>query len=105
MIRKVAGPVSNAHAIAYTTCHSMKESELLDLFQQLGVVSTGHFVLSSGRHSDEYWEKFRLLEWPHVTEQLCREIASRYRQSPISQVVGPTPGGALLAPECARDPT
>ncbi len=80
----------------------MKESELLDLFQQLGVVSTGHFVLSSGRHSDEYWEKFRLLEWPHVTEQLCREIASRYRQSAISAVVGPTTGGALLAQELAR---
>src|SRR5712692_770955 len=80
----------------------MKESELLDLFQQLGVVSAGHFVLSSGRHSDEYWEKFRLLEWPRVTEQLCREIASRYRQSAISAVVGPTTGGALLAQEVAR---
>jgi len=80
----------------------MKESELLDLFQQLGVVSTGHFVLSSGRHSDEYWEKFRLLEWPRVTEQLCREIASRCRQSAISAVVGPTTGGALLAQELAR---
>jgi orotate phosphoribosyltransferase len=80
----------------------MKESELLDLFQQLGVFSSGHFVLSSGRHSDEYWEKFRLLEWPRVTEQLCREIASRYRQSAISAVVGPTTGGALLAQELAR---
>src|SRR5258708_137123 len=29
----------------------MKESELLDLFQQLGVVSTGHFVLSSARNT------------------------------------------------------
>jgi orotate phosphoribosyltransferase len=80
----------------------MKDSELLALFQQLGVVSSGHFVLSSGRHSDEYWEKFRLLEWPRVTEQLCREIAGRYRQNAISAVVGPTTGGALLAQEVAR---
>src|SRR5436309_2142755 len=77
-------------------------TELLDLFQQLGVVSNGHFVLSSGRHSDEYWEKFRLLEWPHVTEQLCRQIASRYKQSGIEAVIGPTTGGALLAQEVAR---
>jgi orotate phosphoribosyltransferase len=80
----------------------MKDSELLDLFQQLGVVSNGHFVLSSGRHSDEYWEKFRLLEWPRVTERLCREIAGRYKQSDIRAVVGPTTGGALLAQEVAR---
>src|SRR5579859_3005326 len=80
----------------------MQEPELLALFQQLGVVSNGHFVLSSGRHSDEYWEKFRLLEWPRVTEQLCCEIAGRYKQSAISAVIGPTTGGALLAQEVAR---
>src|SRR5437588_11357353 len=78
------------------------DSTLLELFQQLGVVSNGHFVLSSGQHSDEYWEKFRLLEWPRVTEQLCRSIAERYRGYAISAVVGPTTGGALLAQEVAR---
>ncbi len=80
----------------------MQDTELLYLFQQLGVVSNGHFVLSSGRHSDEYWEKFRLLEWPRVTEQLCREIALRYEELAISAVIGPTTGGALLAQEVAR---
>jgi orotate phosphoribosyltransferase len=80
----------------------MKDCELLELFQELGVVSNGHFVLSSGRHSDEYWEKFRLLEWPRVTEQLCWEIARRYKQSDIAAVIGPTTGGALLAQEVAR---
>ncbi len=80
----------------------MKNPELLDMIQQLGVVSNGHFVLSSGRHSNEYWEKFRLLEWPRVTEQLCRQIASRYKQSGIEAVIGPTTGGALLAQEVAR---
>ena len=72
------------------------------MFQQLGVVSNGHFVLSSGRHSNEYWEKFRLLEKPRVTEQLCGQIASRYKLSGIEAVIGPTTGGALLAQEVAR---
>jgi orotate phosphoribosyltransferase len=72
------------------------------MFQQLGVVSNGHFVLTSGRHSNEYWEKFRLLERPRVTEQLCRRIASRYMQSDIEAVIGPTTGGALLSQEVAR---
>src|ERR1700693_5564434 len=80
----------------------MKDAELLDMFQQLCVVSNGHFVLSSGQHSDEYWEKFRLLEWPRVTEQLCRDIAERYRGRVLAAVIGPTTGGALLAQEVAR---
>src|SRR5579864_5428178 len=80
----------------------MKRSDLLALIQKLNVVTSGHFLLSSGRHSDEYWEKFRLLEWPRVTEQLCCEIAGRYKQDAISAVIGPTTGGALLAQEAAR---
>ncbi len=80
----------------------MDSTALLALFQQLGVAAQGHFVLSSGRHSDEYWEKFRLLEWPRVTEQLCRQIAERYRGGTLSAVIGPTTGGALLAQEVAR---
>src|SRR6266702_7790735 len=79
-----------------------QEQELMELIRQTGTLQQGHFVLSSGRHSDEYWEKFRLLEWPRVTEQLCREIAGRYKRSAIAAVVGPTTGGALLAQEVAR---
>jgi orotate phosphoribosyltransferase len=80
----------------------MQDHELLALFQRLRVLSQGHFVLSSGRHSGEYWEKFRLLEWPRVTAQLCGLIAERHREDDIEAVVGPTTGGALLAQEVAR---
>ena len=80
----------------------MIDNDLLDLFQRLGVVTNGHFLLSSGRHSDEYWEKFRLLEWPRITEQLCRSMAAPHIDRAIEAVVGPTTGGALLAQEVAR---
>lgn len=80
----------------------MDFNRLLQLFSELGVVSQGHFLLSSGRHSDEYWEKFRLLEHPRVTEQLCGEIAARYRERNLSAIIGPTTGGALLAQEVGR---
>src|SRR5258708_13163826 len=80
----------------------MTHEGLMELMKQTGTLQHGHFVLSSGRHSDEYWEKFRLLEWPRVTEQLCREIALRYEGLAIEAVIGPTTGGALLAQEVAR---
>ena len=63
----------------------METHEILHIFQELGVVAHGHFLLSSGRHSDEYWEKFRVFEHPRVTEQLCREIANRYCESKIGR--------------------
>lgn len=80
----------------------MNHEEMLQLFQELGVFARGHFLLSSGRHSDEYWEKFRVFEHPRVTEQLCELIARRYREQAVAVVIGPTTGGALLAQEVGR---
>jgi orotate phosphoribosyltransferase len=80
----------------------MNSDEILQLFQELGVFARGHFLLSSGRHSDEYWEKFRIFEHPKVTERLCGLIAQRYRDQRIDVVIGPTTGGALLAQEVGR---
>ena len=75
---------------------------MLQLFQELGVFARGHFLLSSGRHSDEYWEKFRVFEHPRVTERLCGLIAERYRDRDVAVVIGPTTGGGLLAQEVGR---
>lgn len=80
----------------------MNHEEMLQLFQELGVFARGHFLLSSGRHSDEYWEKFRVFEHPRVTERLCGLIAQRYREQQVAVVIGPTTGGALLAQEVGR---
>lgn len=80
----------------------MDSTALLQLFHDLGVCTHGHFLLSSGRHSDEYWEKFRIFEHPLVTERLCACIAECYRDQALAVVVGPTTGGGLLAQELAR---
>ena len=67
----------------------------------------GHFLLSSGRHSPAYVEKFRLLQHPEHTERLCRLIADRFRDDPDGRggpelVAGPTTGGVILSYEVAR---
>jgi orotate phosphoribosyltransferase len=67
----------------------------------------GHFLLSSGRHSPAYVEKFRLLQHPEQTERLCRLIADRFRDDPDGRggpelVAGPTTGGVILSYEVAR---
>ncbi len=80
----------------------LTESDVRQIFADSGASMTGHFKLSSGRHSGEYWEKFLVLQYPHHVERLCAEIARRYAQDKISVVLGPTTGGILLALEVAR---
>ena len=73
-----------------------------EIFHQSGAILKGHFLLASGVHSPIYWEKFRVLQYPNYTEQLCRLIADHFRKQRIQVVAGPTTGGIILAFEVAR---
>lgn len=72
------------------------------LLESSGAILRGHFVLTSGRHSDVYFEKFRVLERPDVLSALCNEIAAHYSGKGIDCVAGPTTGGIIIAFEVAR---
>jgi orotate phosphoribosyltransferase len=67
-----------------------------------GAVRQGHFVLASGRHSDIYVEKFRILERPPLLAQVCADIVEHYRTLEPDVVVGPSTGGIIVAYEIAR---
>lgn len=73
-----------------------------EIFKQAGALQEGHFLLSSGRHSATYWEKFSVLQYPAYTTTLCEKIASHFAQERIEVVIGPTTGGIILAYEVAR---
>ena len=73
-----------------------------ELFQKSGALLKGHFLLTSGRHSPVYWEKFRILQFPQLTEQLCRMVAVHFKKDRVQVVAGPTTGGIIIAYEVAR---
>ena len=76
--------------------------EIEEVFEKSGAILKGHFLLTSGLHSPIYWEKFKVLQYPRYTEQLCRLIADHFRNENIQVVAGPTTGGIILAFEVAR---
>lgn len=73
-----------------------------DIFSRAGAYLEGHFLLSSGRHSPFYLEKFQILQWPQETERLCQSIVESARGLDVQTVAGPTTGGIILAHEVAR---
>lgn len=76
--------------------------EVLQIFRDAGAILGGHFLLTSGRHSGTYVEKFQVLQHASYTERLCRLIADHFRESDIELVAGPTTGGIILSYEVAR---
>lgn len=80
----------------------MPAEDVAALLREVGALMDGHFLLTSGRHSPVYVEKFRLLESPPHTERLCTLIADRFRDHRPQLVAGPTTGGIILSFEVAR---
>lgn len=82
--------------------HADSNVDLAQMLVDSGAVLKGHFLLSSGRHSDVYFEKFRVLTQPRVLSALCAEIAREFSDSGVEYVAGPTTGGIIIAFEVAR---
>ncbi len=80
----------------------MAKFDLMAELTEIGALKTGHFLFSSGRHSDLYLEKFDLLRDPRATERVCAGFVDAFSGDGIDVVVGPTTGGILLAFETAR---
>jgi orotate phosphoribosyltransferase len=81
---------------------SLAKADLHSALTERGALLQGHFRLSSGRHSDRFIQKFRILEDPVLLERVAREMADRFRSLDPTIVVGAAVGGILLAYEVAR---
>ncbi|MDQ3877403.1 MAG: orotate phosphoribosyltransferase, partial [Actinomycetota bacterium] len=73
----------------------MNEQALLSVMEQRGSVLRGHFVLSSGRHSDIFVQKFRVLEDARLTQRIGESIAESF-SCDFDVVASPAVGAVVL---------
>jgi orotate phosphoribosyltransferase len=80
----------------------MDDREVLEIFRQHQALLEGHFVLSSGLHSDRYIQCALVLQRPDVATRLGQDLAAKIGKTGASAVVAPALGGILVAHEVAR---
>ena len=80
----------------------MNESQILDIFRKHGALLEGHFILSSGLHSDRYIQCALVLQHPRVAEQLCSALAAKLHHLGATVVAAPALGGVIVSHEVAR---
>jgi len=81
----------------------MDSEVVLGIFREAGALLEGHFKLSSGKHSDIYYEKFNILQLPKLCEKVCMALAELFKGDKVEVVVGPTMGGIIIAYEVAKN--
>jgi orotate phosphoribosyltransferase len=74
------------------------------IYKDSGALLEGHFILSSGNHSNRYLQSAKVLEDPKRAEKLANELAEMVRSSglPVDTVCAPALGGVLAGYELAR---
>jgi orotate phosphoribosyltransferase len=80
-------------------------AEIAARLEATGALLRGHFLLSSGLHSDQYIQCALLLSQPEHAQYVGQAIAARlWRQGnpAIDCVIGPALGGIIVAHEVAR---
>lgn len=80
----------------------LTSEEVITVFKETGAMLSGHFKLTSGRHSDSYFQCAKVLQHPVHTGALCRELAARFAGEDVSVVIGPATGGIIVSYETAR---
>ena len=80
----------------------MTQTEIEQIFKENGALLSGHFLLSSGLHSDAYLEKFRIFERPAIHSRIISEILGHFAGKKIDTVLGPALGGVIMASEAGR---
>jgi orotate phosphoribosyltransferase len=78
------------------------DNELSQALAERGALLDGHFRLSSGRHSDRFVQKFRILEDPSIVERLAASLAAAVKPYAPTVVVSAAVGGIVLGYEVAR---
>lgn len=80
----------------------LTQEEMLKIFEKTGGILKGHFILTSGRHSDTYMQCAKLFVDPKASELLCKSLAEKLDGEKIDLVISPAVGGILMGYEMAR---
>ena len=81
---------------------SYKES--LKILKETNALLEGHFILSSGLHSDKYVQCAQLLSKPKKAKNICISLAEKIKQNfkKIDLILSPAMGGVVIGYEIGR---
>ncbi len=80
----------------------MDNANIFDIFLKTNALLNGHFLLTSGRHSNQYFQCALVLQYPQYNEIICKLIADYFKSYEIDTIISPAIGGICVGQEVAR---
>ena len=76
--------------------------QVYQLFLKTEALLEGHFELTSGLHSDKYFQCAKVLQYPWYAEELCQSLCEKLNDHTFDLVIAPAVGGVVIGYEMAR---
>ena len=76
--------------------------DIIKTFKDCNALLEGHFILSSGLHSNKYLQCAKVLQYPDIASIIGEEIAENFATTQVDLIVGPAMGGVIIAQEVGR---
>ena len=73
----------------------MEQSQILETFKKTNALLEGHFLLTSGKHSNQYFQCAQVLQHPEPLKNICEIIANHFIREEIDTVISPAIGGIV----------
>ena len=83
----------------------MNVEQVLNEFKKSGALLEGHFILSSGLHSDKFLQKALVFQDAKRTAKLCKALAAKVRaevKTEFTAIISPAVGGIVPGYEMGR---
>ncbi len=77
----------------------------MEILSKIGAILKGHFLLSSGKHSDTYIQCAKIFEHPKIAEEVCKNLAREISTTFLEEynvVVSPAMGGVIVGYETSK---
>jgi orotate phosphoribosyltransferase len=81
---------------------NLPKEQILEIFRETKALLEGHFQLTSGMHSPQYFQCARVLQFPKYLHLLSGEIARHFEYNEVEVVVSPAIGGIVVGTEVGR---
>lgn len=80
----------------------LTEERVVEVLKEAGVLLEGHFLLTSGRHSNKYLQCAKIFRNTKYSEELCAALGEKYADAGVEVVIGPAMGAVQMAYEVSR---
>ena len=78
------------------------DKDFIKIFEETQALMHGHFILSSGLHSDTYFQCAKVLQYPKYLSMFGEILSNHFSHLDIDKVISPAIGGIVLGTEVGR---